>query len=175
MIGLGVGIDYALFLITRHQEQLRDGMADAATRSRNAVATSGSAIVFAGGTVVIALLSLGVAGIPLVSALGLASAIARRRGGARRDHAAAGVPRPAQAPDRAGRRCRRSCARPTKPRRRACGIAGPASYAGTRSWSPSLSLAFLVPLIIPAFSLELGQEDIGATDARRPPSARPTT
>ena len=74
MIGLGVGIDYALFLITRHQEQLRAGMAMQDSIA-NAVATSGSAIVFAGCTVVIALLSLGVAGIPLVSALGLASAI----------------------------------------------------------------------------------------------------
>ena len=75
MIGLGVGIDYALFLITRHQEQLRAGMAMEDSIA-NAVSTSGSAIVFAGTTVVIALLSLGVAGIPLVSALGLASAIA---------------------------------------------------------------------------------------------------
>ncbi|MGH2842142.1 MAG: MMPL family transporter, partial [Solirubrobacteraceae bacterium] len=73
MIGLGVGIDYALFLVTRHQEQLRNGMAMDDSIA-NAVATSGSAIVFAGGTVVIALLSLYVAGIPLVTALGLASA-----------------------------------------------------------------------------------------------------
>src|SRR4029078_275434 len=57
------------------QDQLRDGM-PMADSIANAVATSGSAIVFAGGTVVIALLSLSVAGIPLVTALGLASAIA---------------------------------------------------------------------------------------------------
>ena len=63
MIGLGVGIDYALFLITRHQEQLATGM-PMQDSIANAVATSGSAIVFAGGTVVIALLSLGVAGHP---------------------------------------------------------------------------------------------------------------
>src|SRR3954468_18034603 len=74
MIGLGVGIDYALFLVTRHQEQLRDGMAMNDSIA-NAVATAGSAIVFAGGTVVIALLSLYVAGIPLVTSLGLASAV----------------------------------------------------------------------------------------------------
>ena len=101
MIGLGVGIDYALFLITRHQEQLRAGMAMQDSIA-NAVATAGSAIVFAGCTVVIALLSLGVAGIPLVSALGLASADRRRDGGARLDHAAAGAARSAQAPDRLG-------------------------------------------------------------------------
>ena len=51
MIGLGVGIDYALFLITRHQEQLRAGMEMSESIAR-AVATSGSAIVFAGATVV---------------------------------------------------------------------------------------------------------------------------
>ena len=59
MIGLGVGIDYALFLITRHQDQLARRRSRCASRSPSAVATSGSAIVFAGCTVVIALLSLG--------------------------------------------------------------------------------------------------------------------
>ena len=97
MIGLGVGIDYALFLVTRHQEQLRDGMAMNDSIA-NAVATSGSAIVFAGGTVVIALLSLYVAGIPLVTALGLASAVGVDPGRARRDLAAAGAPRSDEAP-----------------------------------------------------------------------------
>jgi len=53
MIGLGVGIDYALFLVTRHQEQLEAGMPVEDSIAR-AVATSGSAIVFAGGTVVVA-------------------------------------------------------------------------------------------------------------------------
>lgn len=75
MIGLGVGIDYALFLITRHQDQMRDGMPIRESIA-HAVATSGSAIVFAGCTVLVALLALGVAGIPLVSALGYASAMA---------------------------------------------------------------------------------------------------
>ena len=75
MIGLGVGIDYALFLVSRHRSHLKEGMelheSIAAT-----VATSGSAVVYAGGTVVIALLALAVAGIPLVTALGYASAVA---------------------------------------------------------------------------------------------------
>ena len=75
MIGLGVGIDYALFLITRHQDQLKDGVEMEESIAR-AVATSGSAIVFAGSTVVVALVSLRVAGIPLLSTLGLASALA---------------------------------------------------------------------------------------------------
>ena len=61
MIGLGVGID-ALFLITKHKEQLGQGMEMRESIARSA-ASSGSAVVFAGGTVVIALLSLSVAGI----------------------------------------------------------------------------------------------------------------
>ena len=75
MIGLGVGIDYALFLVTKHKEQLGHGMEMRESIARSA-ASSGSAIVFAGGTVVIALLSLSVAGIPLVSTIRLAAAIA---------------------------------------------------------------------------------------------------
>ena len=57
MIGLGVGIDYALFLVTRHMDQLGEGVEPHDSIAR-ATASSGSAIVFAGGTVVIALLSL---------------------------------------------------------------------------------------------------------------------
>ena len=75
MIGLGVGIDDALFLVTKHKDQLEEGVEPHDSIAR-ATASSGSAIVFAGGTVVIALLALGVAGIPLVSALGLAAAVA---------------------------------------------------------------------------------------------------
>jgi RND superfamily putative drug exporter len=73
MIGLGVGIDYALFLVTRHREHLARGMtvADAAGR---ATATAGQAIVFAGGTVVIAIVGMGVAGIPFMTAGGIATA-----------------------------------------------------------------------------------------------------
>ena len=75
MIGLGVGIDYALFIVTRHKLQLRDGMELRESIAR-ATATAGGAVVFAGFTVVIALCSLAFAGIPLVSALGFTAAIA---------------------------------------------------------------------------------------------------
>ncbi len=74
MIGLGVGIDYALFLVTRHRAQLEEGMEPHESVAR-ATATSGGAIVFAGTTVIIALLSLWAAGIPLVTTLGYTSAI----------------------------------------------------------------------------------------------------
>ena len=75
MIGLGVGIDYALFLVTRHRDNRKQGM-EMHESIAMAVATSGSAIIFAGTTVVIALLALLVAGIPLVTSLGYSSAVA---------------------------------------------------------------------------------------------------
>ena len=64
MIGLGVGIDYALFIVTRHFRGLRDGLPIEESIAR-ATATSGGAVFFAGSTVTIALVSLAVAGIPL--------------------------------------------------------------------------------------------------------------
>ena len=74
MIGLGVGIDYALFIITRHRAGLHRGLtvADAAGR---AIATAGQAVVFAGGTVVIAICGLAVVGIPIVTMMGIGAAI----------------------------------------------------------------------------------------------------
>src|SRR6476661_6380483 len=75
MIGLAVGIDYALFLVTRHRGQLREGM-EFHESIALAVGTAGTAVVFAGCTVVVALLSLFVAGIPLVAALGYTAAVA---------------------------------------------------------------------------------------------------
>ncbi len=74
MIGLGVGIDYALFLVTRHRAQLSTGMDPDESVARSA-GTSGGAVVFAGTTVIIALLSLWAAGIPLVTTLGYTSAL----------------------------------------------------------------------------------------------------
>jgi RND superfamily putative drug exporter len=75
MIGLGVGIDYALFIVTRHFRGLDDGL-DMHESIARSVATSGGAVFFAGGTVTIALVSLAVAGIPLVTTMGLMAAIA---------------------------------------------------------------------------------------------------
>jgi RND superfamily putative drug exporter len=74
MVGLGVGIDYALFLVTRHREFLARGMTVEEAVGR-AVATAGQAVVFAGGTVVIAILGLAVAGIPFVTNGGIAISV----------------------------------------------------------------------------------------------------
>jgi RND superfamily putative drug exporter len=74
MIGLGVGIDYALFIVTRHRQLLHDGLTveDAAGTAN---ATAGQAVLFAGTTVVIAILGLFLAGLPAISAMGAAVAL----------------------------------------------------------------------------------------------------
>jgi len=74
MLGLGVGIDYALFMVTRHHDNVRAGVAVKESIART-TATSGASIVFAGGTVVVAITSLAIAQIPIVTALGYTSAI----------------------------------------------------------------------------------------------------
>ena len=74
MIGLGVGIDYALLIVTRHREGMFTGH-EPAESITIAVGTAGRSVLVAGSTVIVALLSLFLIGIPFVSALGLASAI----------------------------------------------------------------------------------------------------
>jgi RND superfamily putative drug exporter len=70
MVGLGVGIDYALFLVARHREYLSRGMSVEESVGR-AVATAGQAVLFAGGTVVIAILGLAFAGVQFITAGGI--------------------------------------------------------------------------------------------------------
>ncbi|MFD9947098.1 MMPL family transporter [Nonomuraea sp. NPDC059023] len=69
MIGLGVGIDYALFLLSRHRKLLADGV-PVLESVRRTVSSSGGAVVFAGGTVIIALSALVLGGFPLLRTLG---------------------------------------------------------------------------------------------------------
>jgi RND superfamily putative drug exporter len=73
MLGLAVGIDYALFISSRHRNNLADGL-DYEESVARAVATAGSAVTFAGATVVIALAGLGIAGVPFLTTMGLAAA-----------------------------------------------------------------------------------------------------
>ena len=74
MIGLGVGIDYALFVVTRHRGFLQDGHTPAEAAAL-ANATSGTAVVFAGTTVVVALAGLTLAGIPSIAVMGVTAAV----------------------------------------------------------------------------------------------------
>ena len=73
MLGLAVGIDYSLFLLSRHRQQLSEGLSPSESAAR-AVGTAGNAVVFAGTTVVIALAALAVVGIPFLTMMGLAAA-----------------------------------------------------------------------------------------------------
>ena len=75
MLGLAVGIDYALFIVARHQDQVRSGV-DPEESAARATGTAGSAVVFAGVTVLIALIGLGFAGIPFLTTMGIAAAVA---------------------------------------------------------------------------------------------------
>ena len=158
MIGLGVGIDYALFIVTRHKQQLRDGMEMGESIAR-ATATAGGAVVFAGTTVVIALVSLLLAGIPLVTNLGLTAAVAVVVAvlsattllpallgvlGPRID--ALRVPLPSHPDDH-------------QPH----GWARWARWVVARPWrSLVAATVVLVVLAIPLLQLELGQNDVGA-------------
>jgi putative drug exporter of the RND superfamily len=74
MIGLGVGIDYSLFIVTRARSARHDGMS-VPDAIGHAAATSGSAVAFAGGTVVVALLALAVSGLSMITVLGQMAAI----------------------------------------------------------------------------------------------------
>jgi putative drug exporter of the RND superfamily len=159
MIGLGVGIDYALFIVTRHKLQLRDGMELRESIAR-ATATAGGAVVFAGFTVVIALCSLAFAGIPLVTTLGFTAAIAVVVA-----VAAATTLLPALlgalGPRIDSLRVKLGKTHPDDQRPR--GWARWARGVAERPWrSVVAALAVLVVLALPIFQLELGQNDISA-------------
>ncbi|MER7485088.1 MMPL family transporter [Streptomyces sp. NPDC126497] len=73
MLGLAVGIDYALFIVSRHQTQVRQGM-DPEESAGLATGTAGGAVVFAGATVVVALAALAIVDIPFLTVMGLGAA-----------------------------------------------------------------------------------------------------
>nr|MDP9337219.1 MMPL family transporter [Actinomycetota bacterium] len=74
MIGIGVGIDYALFIVTRYREALHDGLAPEAAVVR-AIDTAGRAVVFAGSTVVISILGLFLMGVAFVRGLAIGTSV----------------------------------------------------------------------------------------------------
>ncbi|MGB7587086.1 MAG: MMPL family transporter [Solirubrobacterales bacterium] len=159
MIGLGVGIDYALFIVTRHKLQLADGMELRESIAR-ATATAGGAVVFAGFTVVIALCSLAFAGIPLVSTLGFTAAIAVVIA-----IAAAITLLPAMlgalGPRINSLRVQFGKTHPDD--KQPHGWTRWARGVADRPWRSAVAaLAVLVVLALPIFQLELGQNDISA-------------
>jgi len=74
LVGLGVGIDYALFIVVRYRENRAAGQDDTSALG-NAMGSSGTAVVFAGGTVMIATASLALTGLGVLTAIGLATAL----------------------------------------------------------------------------------------------------
>jgi RND superfamily putative drug exporter len=167
MIGLGVGIDYALFIVTRHLRGLGEGHNVHESIAR-AAATSGGAVFFAGCTVTIALVSLAVAKIPLVTTMGLMAGIA------------------VVVAVLAALTLMPALVATTGPRINSLRVRTPPSDAQSKqgAWAkwaaeiakrPALAglaaLAILLPLTIPLLSLSLGQEDVAAlstsTTARR--------
>jgi RND superfamily putative drug exporter len=75
MIGLGVGIDYALFIVTRYRENYRANGGDVNAAVEGAMNTSGRAVLFAGATVVIALLGMFALGVNLLNGVAIAAAL----------------------------------------------------------------------------------------------------
>ena len=74
LVGLGVGVDYALFVVARYRENRSSGQ-DNATALANTMGSSGVAVVFAGGTVMVATASLALTGLGVLTSIGLATAI----------------------------------------------------------------------------------------------------
>ena len=74
LVGLGVGVDYALFVVARYRENRTAGQDNPRALS-DAMATSGTAVVFAGGTVIIATAALGITGLGILTSIGLATAL----------------------------------------------------------------------------------------------------
>ena len=159
MIGLGVGIDYALFIVTRHKLQLADGMELRESIAR-ATATAGGAVVFAGFTVVIALCSLAFAGIPLVSTLGFTAAVAVVVA-----VCAATTLLPAMlgalGPHINSLRVKLGKTHPDD--KEPHGWRRWAEWVSERPWTATVvALAILIALALPVLQLQLGQNDISA-------------
>ncbi len=74
MIGIGVGIDYALFIVTRYRQGLHDGLSPEAAVVR-AIDTAGRAVLFAGTTVVISLLAMVAVGVQFMTGIGIGMAL----------------------------------------------------------------------------------------------------
>jgi putative drug exporter of the RND superfamily len=161
MMGLGVGIDYALFLTTRHRQQIMDG-ADPAEAAGRTVSTSGRAVLIAAVTVIIAMLGLYASGIGFLGALGVAAAIGVAVG------ALGALTLVPALLGLAGRRIDRLRVR--RPAAEASAShAGWARYAatvGAHPWRFLLAgVLFLAVLAIPLLSLQLGHVDAGADPA----------
>ena len=169
MVGLGVGIDYALLLVTRHVEFLGQGL-DKREAAGRAMATAGRSVVFASATVLISLMGLRLGGLPVYSTFGYATAITVVS-----VLAAALTLVPALC-GLAGKRLMPRKVRKNRPRAprspsRLAGPPGSRSARLRRPWRPSPSCSCLPP---PPWACAPGRRTAAAT-APTPRSAAPTT
>jgi RND superfamily putative drug exporter len=174
LLGLGVAVDYGLFLMARHREQLDTGM-DVVTSAAHSEGTSGAAIVVAGGTVVVSILGLYVSGVAFVGSLGLAAAIVVALTmlaaltlvpafmGLARENIRSLTSRVRAR--RAGLSVRKQAAQTaaaTHDRHEHSAFARWGTKVSSRPWPWAIgSVAVLVVLAIPLFSITLGQPDNG--------------
>ncbi len=183
LLGLGVAVDYGLFLMARHREQMDTGM-DLVPSAARAEATSGAAIVVAGSTVVISILGLYVSGVSFVGSLGLAAAVVvtiTMAAALTLVPAFMGVARSAVRALPARIRARRAgvtsqeqaarSAAETREEHEHSAFARWGRKVSERPWPwAAASVALLVVLAIPLFSITLGQPDNGTnptTDSSR--------
>ncbi len=158
MIGLGVGIDYALFIVTRFRENFRAG-GELQPAIDDAMDSAGRAVLFAGVTVIIALLGQFLLGVSFLYGLAVASALAVLM-----TMLAALTVLPAalsRLGPRIGRPSRRERAKTGRARRRAPRrLLGPVvQHDPTTPWPGAVAgLAIMLVLAAPALSLRLGQQ-----------------
>ena len=174
LLGLGVAVDYGLFLVARHREQLDSGM-EVVPSVRRAAGTSGAAIVVAGSTVAVSVLGLYISGVAFVGSLGLAAALVvivtmvsaltlvpafmgLVRGGVR----ALGARVHAHQAGLTGQEQAAQTAAAMHARHEDSAFARWGRMVSAHPWPWAvLSVAVLVVLSIPLFSITLGQPDNG--------------
>ena len=162
MVGIGVGIDYALLLVSRHRQELLDG-ADVTTALQRAMASAGRSVVFAGVTVLVAICGLALSGVPNFIMMGIGTAIVVLVA-----MTAAVSLLPAllvlAGPRVLGRRVRRRLRAGTWRPRTSQPLA--ARWAARTARRPrlfaALSLGVLLLLCAPVLSMDLGQSDAGS-------------
>jgi RND superfamily putative drug exporter len=174
LLGLGVAIDYGLFLVARHREQLDTGMG-VETSARRAAGTSGAAIVVAGSTVVVSILGLYISDVAFVGALGLAAAITVAitmlaaltlvpafMGVATENVRALSARLKAHRAGETARQQARQTAAATQEQHENSGFARWGRRVSAHPWPwAALSVAVLLVLAIPFFSITLAQPDNG--------------
>jgi RND superfamily putative drug exporter len=174
LLGLGVAVDYGLFLVARHREQLDTGM-DVVTSIRHSEGTSGAAIVVAGSTVVVSILGLYISDVAFVGALGLAAAVTVAvtmlaaltlvpafLGAAKSNVRALSARWRAHKAGETAREQARRTAAATQEQHENSAFARWGRKVSAHPWPWAiLSVAILVVLAIPFFSITLGQPDNG--------------